>query len=68
MKLIESKAEVTPLLAKKRVDEATCRALEQRFGVRGLVELIGTVGHDVFIACTLNAFVNPGPEMDRLPV
>jgi 4-carboxymuconolactone decarboxylase len=62
-------AYVSQLLAKKRVDEATFRALEQRFGVPALVELTGTVGHYVFIACTLNAFdVTPGPEMDQLPV
>ncbi len=60
---------VSQLLAKKRVDEATFRALEKRFGVPGVVELTGLLGHYVTIACTLNAFeVTPGPEMEQLPV
>jgi 4-carboxymuconolactone decarboxylase len=60
---------VSQLLGKKRVDEPLFRALEQRFGVPGLVELTGIVGHYVTIACTLNAFeVTPGPEMEQLPV
>ena len=49
-------AYVSQLLRAKRVDESTFRALEQRFGVVGLVELTGLVGHYVTIACTLNAF------------
>lgn len=60
---------VSQLLAKKRVEEATFRALEKRFGVQGMVELTGTVGHYVFIACTLNAFeVTPDASMEQLPV
>ena len=60
---------VSQLLTRKRVDEATFRALETRFGVRGLVELTGTVGHYAFIACTLNAFeVTPDAATEQLPV
>ena len=60
---------VSQLLANKRVDEGTFRALEQRFGVKGMVELTGTVGHYLFMACVLNAFdVTPDPTMDPLPV
>src|SRR6185436_16650504 len=60
---------VSQLLAKKRIDEPVFRAIEQRFGVQGTVELTGTVGHYVFIACTLNAFdVTPDASMESLPV
>jgi 4-carboxymuconolactone decarboxylase len=60
---------VSQLIAKKRVDETTFRALEKRFGVEGMVELTGTVGHYAFIACVLNAFeVTPDAGMEKLPV
>ncbi len=60
---------MTQLLAKKRVDESTFRALGKRFDVPGLVELTGIVGHYVTIACILNGFeVTRGPEMEQLPV
>jgi 4-carboxymuconolactone decarboxylase len=60
---------VSQLIAKKRVAEPVFRALEKRFGVPGVVELTGTVGHYLFIACTLNAFeVTPDASMEQLPV
>jgi len=59
---------VTQLLRDRRVEEATFRAAEQRFGVRGLVELNTTAAYYAMIACTLNAFeVEPAAEADRLP-
>ncbi len=71
--LTEAESEVVSyvgqLLGRKRVDEPTFRALEARFGVAGLVELTGLIGHYITIACTLNAFeVTPGADMDQLPV
>ncbi len=52
-----------------RVDEATVKAIEARFSVRGLVELTTTVGYYGMIAAVLNAFdVQPAADADKLPV
>jgi len=59
---------VQQLLRAHRVEEATFRALEERFGVQLLVELTGAVGYYAMLACTLNAFeVAPEPGADLLP-
>ena len=58
---------VQQLLRAHRVEEATFRALQERFGVELLVELTGTVGYYAMLACTLNAFeVAPEPGADLL--
>ena len=59
---------VQQLLRAHRVEEATFRALRERFGVELLVELTGAVGYYAMLACTLNAFdVAPEPGADLLP-
>jgi 4-carboxymuconolactone decarboxylase len=60
---------VRRLLADHRVPEDLFRALEQRLGRRGVVELTASAGYYAMIACTLNAFeIEPGPDADLLPV
>jgi 4-carboxymuconolactone decarboxylase len=62
-------AYVTDLLTNKRVVASAFRAIEQRFGVAGAVDLTGTAGYYSMIACTLNAFeVTPDAGMEQLPV
>ncbi len=57
------------LLRNHRVDEATFRALRDRIGTTGLVELTTTVGYYGMIACNLNAFeVTPEAGAELLPV
>jgi len=47
---------VQELLRSRRVSESTFKALIDRLGVRGLVELTATIGYYAMLACTLNAF------------
>lgn len=47
---------VQELLEAHRVSPPTFEAAQQRLGVQGLVELVGTVGYYAFLAATLNAF------------
>ena len=47
---------VHQLLRAHRVEEATFRAMQDRFGLQGLVELTTIVGCYGMLACTLNAF------------
>lgn len=61
-------AYVTGLLRAHRVDEPTFRALRERFGTQGLVELTAAAGYYSMVACVLNAFdVQPDPGADLLP-
>ena len=39
-----------------RVSERTFQALYGRFGERGFVELVATIGYYAMLACTLNTF------------
>ncbi|MBI4526068.1 MAG: carboxymuconolactone decarboxylase family protein [Deltaproteobacteria bacterium] len=58
---------VEALLRSHRVTEGTFRAMLQRFGVKGLVELTATIGYFCMLACTLNAFeLKPPPDSDQL--
>ncbi|SEV86491.1 carboxymuconolactone decarboxylase family protein [Natrinema salifodinae] len=47
---------VRALLRDHGVSERTFRRAEERFGVRGLVELTATAGYYAMLACVLNAF------------
>src|SRR5579862_313891 len=47
---------VQQIVLKHRVEEATYRSCEQRLGLNGLVELVGTVGYYLLLAATLNTF------------
>ena len=59
---------VRGLLDDHEVDEATFRAAKDRFGVRGVTELVATIGYYSLIACVLNAFeVTPGADAPTLP-
>ena len=50
------------LLHDHRVNDATFRAVRDRLGDQGTVELAATVGYYAMLACTLNACeVKPGP-------
>jgi len=60
---------VQQLLRAHRVSEATYLAMQERFGVQGLVELTATIGYYGMLACSLNAFaVEPAAGAERLPV
>lgn len=43
------------LIRKHRVDDATVKALQARFGNEGLIELTGTIGYYSMLAMTVNA-------------
>ena len=47
---------VRELVHSHRVSEPTFQALQNRLGVKGLVELTATIGYYAMLACTLNAF------------
>lgn len=70
--LTEDEAEIwdyaNQLLAAHRSKPETVAALERRYGLRGLVELTGTIGYYSCIAATLNGFdVEPWEGADSLP-
>ncbi len=54
------------LLTKHRVDDATLKALRQRFGDDGLIQLTGAIGYYSMLAMTVNACeleAGPGAEV-----
>ena len=54
------------LLQKHRVDDATIKALQARFGNEGLIELTGAIGYYSMLAMTVNACeleAAPGAEV-----
>jgi 4-carboxymuconolactone decarboxylase len=54
------------LLQKHRVDDATIKALQARFGNEGLIELTGAIGYYSLLAMTVNACeleAAPGAEV-----
>jgi 4-carboxymuconolactone decarboxylase len=54
------------LIRKNRVDAATVKALQRRFGDEGFIELTGTIGYYSLIAMTVNACeleAAPGAEV-----
>ena len=56
----------TDLIRKHRVDSASMKALQQRFGDEQLVELTGTIGYYSLLAMTANACeleAAPGAEV-----
>jgi 4-carboxymuconolactone decarboxylase len=56
------------LMREHRVDDATFRALRERFGPHGLIELTGTIGYYALLAMTVNACeleAGPGAEVLR---
>ena len=56
------------LLTKHRVDDATMKALQKRFGNHQLVELTGTIGYYSMLAMTANACeLEAGPGAEALP-
>jgi 4-carboxymuconolactone decarboxylase len=52
----------TELLQDRRVSTATYRATRERFGERGLMELVTLLGYYTLVSMTLNAFEVPLPE------
>ena len=55
------------LLVWHRVSDATLNAVRDRYGLSGLVDLVGTIGYYSHLAMTLNAFeVDPLPHFPRL--
>lgn len=56
------------LLGDHEVSGETFAAAKDRFGVRGVTELVATVGYYAMIACVLNAFeVTPDDDAPTLP-
>jgi 4-carboxymuconolactone decarboxylase len=56
----------TQLLQKHRVDDATIKALQERFGNEGLIQLTGAIGYYSMLAMTVNACeleAAPGAEV-----
>jgi 4-carboxymuconolactone decarboxylase len=54
------------LIRKHRVDAASMKALQQRFGDEQLIELTGTIGYYSMLAMTANACeleASPGAEL-----
>jgi len=54
------------LLQKHRVDDATFKAMQERFGNEGLIELTGAIGYYSMLAMTVNACqleAAPGAEV-----
>jgi len=47
---------VRELVHSHRVSDETFQALQNRLGVKGMVELTATIGYYAMLACTLNAF------------
>jgi 4-carboxymuconolactone decarboxylase len=50
------------VLRDHRVSQETFDAALKRFGEKGMVDLIATLGYFTMIACALNAFEVPAPE------
>ena len=56
------------LLREHRVDDSTVKALRDRFGDGGLIELTGTIGYYAMLAMTVNACeLEAGPGAEALP-
>jgi 4-carboxymuconolactone decarboxylase len=51
-----------------QVEEATYRAVERRWGVRGVVELTAVIGYYTMVSITLNAHGIPLPEGEPPPL
>jgi 4-carboxymuconolactone decarboxylase len=54
------------LLQRHRVDDATVKALQERFGNDGLIQLTGAIGYYSMLAMTVNACeleAAPGAEV-----
>ena len=60
----------TELLRSHRISEDTWQAAMDRFGLKPLTDLVGSIGYFCYIACALNAFeVDTRPELEpTLPV
>jgi 4-carboxymuconolactone decarboxylase len=57
------------LLRKHRVDDATFKAVQARFGNEGLIELTGAIGYYSMLAMTVNACdLEPAPGAEVLKV
>jgi 4-carboxymuconolactone decarboxylase len=57
------------LLRKHRVDDATIKALQERFGNDGLIQLTGAIGYYSMLAMTVNACeLEAGPGAEVLQV
>jgi 4-carboxymuconolactone decarboxylase len=57
------------LLRKHRVDDATFKAIQSRFGNEGLIELTGAIGYYSMLAMTVNACeLEPAPGAEVLHV
>lgn len=57
------------LLRKHRVDDASVKAIQQRFGDEGLIQLTGAIGYYSMLAMTVNACeLEAGPGAESLEV
>lgn len=57
------------LIRKHRVDDASVKALQKRFGNEGLIELTGAIGYYSMLAMTVNACeLEAGPGAELLQV
>jgi 4-carboxymuconolactone decarboxylase len=57
------------LLQKHRVDDATFKAMQDRLGTDGLIQLTGTIGYYSMLAMTVNACeLEAGPGAEVLSV
>ncbi|MGH7418266.1 MAG: carboxymuconolactone decarboxylase family protein [Candidatus Rokuibacteriota bacterium] len=57
------------LVRKHRVDDASVKALRQRFGDDGFIQLTGTIGYYSMLAMTVNACeLEAGPNAEVLQV
>jgi 4-carboxymuconolactone decarboxylase len=57
------------LMQKHRLDDATAKALRERFGDEGFIQLTGTIGYYAMLAMTVNACeLEAGPGAEVLKV
>ena len=57
------------LMRTHRVDDATTRALRERFGDDGFIQLTGTIGYYSMLSMTVNACeLEAGPNAEVLQV
>ena len=61
----------TEILKNKRISEATFQRAEQRFGKKGVVDMVGIAGYYTFLAMQLNMaryqFLGEGARLSRFP-
>jgi 4-carboxymuconolactone decarboxylase len=57
------------LLGKKRVSDATYRAVFDKYGKKGVLDMAGTAGYYIMSACWMNVMeIEPPPDRPQLPM